>query len=555
MITTLKNNSTEIWRSTDITARYFFVLFLISCVIFKLLKFSFFIPIDYLALTGTVYLIGVFFTWPIKQNQIEKPLKIVLYSVFFLCAFYLYTAKTYISDADFDLLAQSQPAAVFILKHGGIIALGLFALSFFRPAMGLYLLLLFILNKKANNEISGIDISPTDWIIVFEVAVLLIIMLMLDNLFKLLAKWDATKTKFKLSVSLKCDQKTLHVYFLLVAIAVHFGNYFYSGISKTGHFIELLEDVDFWTWTVENPTYVLINNAWYTGNLPLAVWPNLTRHVFDFMKAAAIPSNFIVITTQIICIFCLFKITWTKLITIFYDVLHIVIFLTTGIFFWKWILLNTAIATALFSVKNIKIPLSVSLFLMLVVLLSPIAFYIVKLGWFDTRANNIGYLQAIDSKGQEYRVPSNYFGSLSITFAQQRVGRPYDGFFETGTFGNAYKHGVFTQNNNCESITLDNNEIAINAQESEVLSKFINRHHRYIVENVDENGRFAYDLFPHHIWTNPWLYQDFYALDKRDIIGYKYIVEAACIMENESGERTYNTDVKRREVYDIPFNK
>lgn len=555
MIKKIKNYSIGAWQDTDLTARYFFVLFLISCVIFKLLKLSFFIPIHYMHFTGAVYLMGILFAWPIKRSQVEKPLQIVLYAIFFLCVFYLFTAKTYISDADFEILSQSQPYTVFILKYGAIAAIALFVLSFFRPAMGLYLLLLFMFNKKANNEISGIDISPTDWIIVFEVAVLLVIMVMLDFTFKFLANLKVTTGRFRLSASLMRDQKTLHVYFLMAAIAVHFGNYFYSGVSKTGHFINLLDGVHFWTWTIENPTYVLINNAWYAGNLPIAMWPELTRHVFDIMKANATSANFIVITTQIICIFSLFKITWMKIITVFYDVLHLLIFITTGIFFWKWILLNAAIATALYSVKHHTIPRTVTLFCMGIVLLSPITFYIVKLAWLDTRANNIGYLQAIDKDGQKYRVPSNYFGALSVTFAQQRIGRPYDGFFKTGTFGNSYDYDVFIEANNCQDINLNSDKKALNSDEISLLSEFVLRHHRYIIDNVDERGRFSYDLYPHHIWTNPWLFQDFYALDKREIMRYEFVVEAACITEHSNSDKTYNADVKRKEVYDIPFNQ
>jgi hypothetical protein len=380
-------------------------------------------------------------------------------------------------------------------------------------------------------------------------------MLMLDHFLKMLSTHEATQSKFKISSSRKADKKTLQIYFLMAAIAVHFSNYFYSGIVKMGHFVDLIDGIHFWTWTVENPTYVLINNAWYSGNLPIAGFPKLTQHVFDFMKAVAIPANFIVISTQIICIICLFKITWTKFITIFYDLLHLTIFITTGIFFWKWIILNTAIATALFSVRKVKIPKMVVLFLMLVVLFSPFVFNIVKLGWLDTRANNIAYLLVIDKAGREYRVPSNYFGALSITFAQQRIGRPFEGFFKTGTFGNSYDYDVFLESNSCQSIQLESSKKALTREEVETLSSFISRHHRYIIENVNEKGHFLYDAFPHHIWTNPWLYQDFYQLDKRDIIEYKYVVEAACVYETPSGNKPFTADIKRREVYDIPFKQ
>ena len=47
------------------------------------------------------------------------------------------------------------------------------------------------------------------------------------------------------------------------------------------------------------------------------------------------------------------------------------------------------------------------------------------------------------------------------------------------------------------------------------LRSFVKEHHQFIIDNIDEDGIYNYDLFPHHIWSNPLLFREFYNLDKR----------------------------------------
>ena len=69
-----------------------------------------------------------------------------------------------------------------------------------------------------------------------------------------------------------------------------------------------------------------------------------------------------------------------------------------------------------------------------------------------------------------------------------------------------------------------------------------------MMTNIDENGRMAYDLYPHHMFSVPWAFTAFRQLDKREIVGYKYSIEAVCLGYENS---TFTREVIWRDGFDI----
>jgi hypothetical protein len=67
---------------------------------------------------------------------------------------------------------------------------------------------------------------------------------------------------------------------------------------------------------------------------------------------------------------------------------------------------------------------------------------------------------------------------------------------------------------------------------------------------VDENGYVDYDLFPHHIFSMPWHFEDFKQLDKRRIVSFRYENQAVCI-GYEDGNLTKQK--KYGATFDIPL--
>ena len=86
----------------------------------------------------------------------------------------------------------------------------------------------------------------------------------------------------------------------------------------------------------------------------------------------------------------------------------------------------------------------------------------------------------------------------------------------------------------------------------EAISDVIRKHHILIMSLVDQDGRYDYDLYPHHLWSMPWEYRDFKLLDKRTIERYRYVNEAVCLYTEEGLPRS---ERKRRVSFDIPITR
>ena len=150
-------------------------------------------------------------------------------------------------------------------------------------------------------------------------------------------------------------------------------------------------------------------------------------------------------------------------------------------------------------------------------------------------------------------IPTNYWGSFSVTYAQlRRIIDKTNGFFPTGTSGIIFGQDNMRRGLDC-NFWLPSNEYpdvvseTFSEHDNEV-TRHVEMHHRYILENVDDDGQIAYDFYPHHIWSMPWLYREFNALDKRRIVAYRYVIEAKCLAYDE-GRVIEN--IKRRSEYVI----
>jgi hypothetical protein len=44
-----------------------------------------------------------------------------------------------------------------------------------------------------------------------------------------------------------------------------------------------------------------------------------------------------------------------------------------------------------------------------------------------------------------------------------------------------------------------------------------------------------YDLYPHHIWSNPWLFDDFAGLAPDKVVSYVYEVTSSCVSLADAG--------------------
>lgn len=479
----------------------------------------------------TLAFAGIFY-W-VKAETVERPVRFLYRGIVLLFSAYLLLSTP-------SFLAENmnwRDVAELRLYQWVLPFLGVMA--WWRPLWGIPLLLAAKWQKNIIASNTGMNISVTDYSPVLEIGILLLAVFLhaVDRRKKSI--WQA---KLDQSVMLS----SLDVVFL-TAVAVHFANYFYSGLQK----IELVGNLT--DWVMLNPTYYLSLAAWHVGALPLSViGDEVTGRILEWVRAITIPLNIIVFVSQLVAIIALMRIRVMIFLTLIYDLMHVAIFILSGIFFYKWIILNLLIVASLAMMRHKIISVPIKLWLMSVLLCAPMLFFVALLGWYDTPSFDDEYLEVVTKSDEVYRVPSNYALSASVTYAQQRLAGGGDGHFNTRSYGAIggilISRESFARVQACHRGEISAVSAADKARRAK-LDDFIVNHHQYILNGLDESGRLYYDAFPHHIFSMPWSFMDFYRLDKRDIVSYRYVRESLCLGLEEGKLIAIR---KARSEYNVP---
>jgi hypothetical protein len=389
-----------------------------------------------------------------------------------------------------------------------------------------------VLARQIGGGISG----GSDYIIVPDLALLIAAILAVYAVFRLLRPMLPCRWLGQAG-----DRRASDGYFIGCVIAmagIHLSNYFYSGWEKL-----FLLNAAPWTWVLENPTYML---AVHTQDFQFFTIPTLlggmSGNLYPLLVATNVPLNIAVLVAQLMSVGVLLSMRASTVLTIFYDLMHLAIFALTAIFFWKWVVLNAGFVLAFDAIRRHgpAVPRPVLLTGCALVIAAPLlSFNIARLAWFDTPGVNDVHFEVVTEAGESIRVPSNFFLNDSIGVAQQRFAGAFPGFMPTATWGTTTDanilHGL---QDNCVALASD---WSLPPGASERIGRLLKSHHSdALALSADGSGRFPYDLYPHHIWSSPWAFGPFAALDLRTVRTYVLVVEGSCVSVEPDGriERT-----------------
>ncbi len=523
-------------------------LFVAGCVILYALFSKFFVnhiiveeAFSAFAVIIALSLIGARVTYA----HVPLAVRVLYRSIMVICTFYIATSHIAVPDS----LLENAPLSASGLKVLWLVMILSGCLALIRPSFGLMTAEYILVNKIfLGATFGGLAITPTDYITLIDSGAFLAVGI---TLFGLIAgsRWGGRlwSSEGAPSAPSASGTQALHplIILTLAMIAMHFGNYFYGALFK----MSLGEHI--WSWALENRTFLLILMGLESHVLPISFSPSLVQHAYDAFAFLYLPFNLAVLVAQFLCIFALNKLRWTIAVTLFYDAMHLGIFLLTGIFFWKWILLNLAIVAALSLVPRGPIPLQHRVLVMALVFLSPYVYKIPPFAWLDTPAVNTLHILAVTDAGETLEVPNNYFLPLSVTFVQQRMQWPARGKFPTTTWGTTRQIETLAAMSDCEDARPVDAWRPFGYSRDKI-STILRRYHEYVLSAVDDRGLLNYDLYPHHIFTMPWEQQAFRSFDKRRIVAYRYESESVCLSLKDGRLQKH---VKRSHGFDIPLDK
>ncbi len=424
--------------------------------------------------------------------------------------------------------------AVAMLQHGRWLGLALAGLAFFRPAALFAAAMVLWFMRDLLIPATGFYFSNLDIRNVVEV------MAFCGAAFTLLA---ASMQSERMRSVLGMNEHILRQAALIVlvfAIGGHLGNYFFSAIAK------LTLDGGVFSWIFGNRLYEGIPGALERGTFPFAASPWMTQFVYDAVKLFNLPLHLFSFAAQFAAIIAIARRRWVMVITVVYDLFHIVVYLTFGLIFWKWVALNAVILATLAVIPESLWTRSVRIAAGAGVLCGVIFFKTATLAWYDAPGFMSVYFEAETKNGERLRVPHAYFHTASYQVSQGRLYSPEEaGHFNFSIWGSVLKHADLEAGRKCQAPARDGSQEPLYGP-IETLSHYVALQHETALRKGGADGKYNYNRYIHHHMPSPFVTTAFEKLDKRDIKAYYYVAESVCL-DLEKG-RLKRDVLKRTEI-------
>lgn len=200
--------------------------------------------------------------------------------------------------------------------------------------------------------------------------------------------------------------------FLFFVLCLHASNYFFPGWGKLISGWPLIERID-------NLFIASYLNGWmgFLTEKQAIGWAS-------FIATWNFPMVWGSMILELGLLFCFWNRRVCMILLAGCVVLHGMICLTTGILFWKWIILDIALIAVL-GIRNPQ--LNESLFSKsrrwpsaILIALAPFYFSPMWLSWFDTELNEIYHLQVVTTSGKTLNVPRTLMTPYEVYFAQDK---------------------------------------------------------------------------------------------------------------------------------------
>lgn len=433
-----------------------------------------------------------------------------------------------VANADFA------PLAGRLFRIGPLIVIGFAIFAYWRPVLLIGCAIFPLVERPTVGWVSGLPLGSLDIYPVSEVGLFL-------------GASAAVLILAQRALPAFSQENRYLALVWIVALGLHFGNYFWSGVEK------LMLDGPALAWVFENRTNdTAILAAWYNGRWLLSHDPALSIEVARILGSLNTPVNLFVLLIQIAAPIAILRPAWIRVQTILYDLMHLAIFFVVGILFWKWILLNLAFLVSAGRVAGERFERGVLIVGVAATVLGITAAQTARLAWYNTPALSSRLIYANTEDGESHRVPISYFLNQSYSVSHARFAVDDERQFPTSEMGNTRFYAIHQAAQACDFSGLteapDYRQASAFARDLEATRGFIRAHHAFYL-NLSADGRFNYQWFPFHHFANPADYRDFFALDKRRITSYTLVARSHCL---SAGDGTLRSDVRYETRYDIP---
>lgn len=357
--------------------------------------------------------------------------------------------------------------------------------------------------------------------------------------------------KFPRGLGLRDHRTIIQEIITYISFGLHLSNYFWSGVAK------LLIGPFPWTWIVENKTYNGLLFSIQNGTSPIGSEPWLVQIVYGVFSFLVVPMNFFIVVFQLFAIACVFRLSWIRITTIFYDMLHIGIYILGGLFFWQWVWNNFTILLAVAKERTAPTVYAQGACVLVVLLGNPqLPFQRAAwLAWFDVADARQIYFEAVGPSGP-VKVPSSFFLGHSYGVSHGYMDTvPHTGQYpHLRWWASAKDYSRLLSSGSCpapapvDPSTLETPEVR--RARLERIQRFLAVHHAKMLSRQDRFGLGSYYWRAHHHPSNPLLFTAFNKLDLHTVKAYNLIVESVC-HSIENGRVRAHVVGRLRETFNV----
>lgn len=440
----------------------------------------------------------------------------------------------------FDFPVVNQDAAAGFAPFAAVanyVVAAATVLSCWRPAFAMIPAAILSIQKHLVIEMTGGLAGFNHHVVLVDTIVFVTVGIIALALAGIAARRYATPP---LASALSSSQRLVPVYLVVMCITlgVHLGNYFLSGYGK------IALNGGIFSWVLYNKTQYLMLGGYNLGVAPLSFSGPLFGFAYTILDQFPVLFNAMVLFAQFFC----FLAFWHKRLMmawiVFFDLMHLAIFLLTGALFFHWIVLNSILLVSVARMPRDFAPKPALVAGVVATIVGHFFFHTVMLAWYDTRQVRDARFIAVFADGSETAVPSSFFREASYTFFNRafRLG-PVASPEETDATPPAlaaveWQAPTISWGQSDDIAVMRLGEVCglpLGAPDAEVdfdvraVEAFIRARHSWAVDRLARGRSLDYHLFPHDHFSMPWFYRDFESADLQEIVAYYYQVETVCV--------------------------
>jgi hypothetical protein len=233
---------------------------------------------------------------------------------------------------------------------------------------------------------------------------------------------------------------------LILAVFTAASIYAHAGFSKMAIGPELT------TWLLDNPTSHILVSAYQNGNWLGHLKPSTVVRVAEWLSHVDVINNGFTLVAEVGAALALLDRRITRLFLSACVLLHLGILATTGIFFWKWILVDIAMVGYAGLLWKWGAP-DPSVTKAHAVGLAALTFVFamghfkttgILFAWWDTRHAQFFSYEVETDSGERYSLDARYFTPYDIMFVQSRFYYIVPKRVLSGTYGVTHHYPLFT---------------------------------------------------------------------------------------------------------------